>query len=185
MRGWNCSSGMPVASVCSWTGMSCEGGLITSISLSKRYLHGTIPTSIGLFSALTSLNLIGNSITGSIPSTINQLSFLASLQLSSNKLRGSLPLNITTLVKLVSLDLNSNSLTGTIPFTYGQLSSLTSLQLSTNRLTGSVPSSLCNLHLKSLSFANQTVFCYAYCLSTVSTLLHGTVPQCSASVYGE
>jgi len=185
LRGWNCTHGHPRASVCSWTGMSCAGGLVTSISLPGRYLHGSIPSSIGLFSSLMYLNLDHNSLTGTIPSTISKLSHLTSLQLSYNKFRGSIPSNISLLVNLVDLNLDANSLTGTIPVTLRSMSSLTSLSLSSNKFTGSVPSSLCNMSLGSLSFANQTLFCYPFCLSTVSNLVVRTVPQCSARMYGE
>ena len=52
---------------------------------------GTIPTEIGLLTALTFINFNGGNLTGTIPESMNNLKSLTSLTLSNNALAGTVP----------------------------------------------------------------------------------------------
>jgi Leucine-rich repeat (LRR) protein len=130
---------------CSWNGVTCSGGHVSTLYLPRNSLTGSIPTELGLLGNLMGLNLSGNSLTGSIPTELGLLSNLTDLYLYGNLLTGTIPTELGLLSNLTWLSLDNNSLTGSIPTELGLLSNLTTLHLCCNSLTGSIPTELGNL----------------------------------------
>jgi len=129
-EGWNVTS-----TPCSWYGVSCENGVVTTIDLDDNNLTGTLPD----WSALTSLQelLLGhNKITETIPGLSN-LTNLKVLSLKYNDLSGAIP-ELSHLSQLTTLWLEGNNLIGSIPDLSG-LSSLTGMSLAANQLSGEIP----------------------------------------------
>ncbi|KAK2458683.1 Zygote arrest protein 1, variant 2 [Trifolium repens] len=166
MNNWNSSDQNP----CSWNGITCKDQTVVSISIPKRKLHGSLPSSLGslsqlrhvnfrnneLFGALPqqlfqaqglqSLVLYGNSFSGSVPNEIQNLRYLQTLDLSQNFFNGSLPGSIVQCKRLKTLVLSRNNFTGFLPDGFGTgLSSLERLDLSFNQFNGSIPSDMGNL----------------------------------------
>jgi len=98
---------------CSWYGVTCKGGNVSSIDLQNNGLSGFLSSDIGSFPSLEKLNLTDNSMKGSIPSDINKLASLKELLLSYNDFIGSV---IHIPMELDSLELQSNRLTGSVTF---------------------------------------------------------------------
>ena len=76
---------------CSYYGVTCNSNStsatyasVTSITLGRLSLAGTIPSSIGSLTSLTYLNLAANRLTGTIPSSVGLLTSLTSLNFGSN-----------------------------------------------------------------------------------------------------
>ncbi|KAG8637310.1 hypothetical protein MANES_15G107167v8 [Manihot esculenta] len=146
---------------------NCKG--LTRLVLLGNPLNGTLPTSIGNFSALryfnvesckikgsipreighmsnlTTLLLLNNELVGSLPATIGRLQKLQVLYAQRNKLNGSLPNDICQLSSLGELLLSRNNLSGTLPACLGDISTLRSLQLDSNNFISTIPSTLWNL----------------------------------------
>jgi len=166
MSNWNFSDENP----CSWNGITCKDQNVVAISIPKRKLYGSLPSSLGslsqlrhvnfrnnklfgnlpaqLFEAqgLQSLVLLGNSFSGSISSEIQNLRYLQTLDLSQNFFNGSLPAAILQCKRLKALVLSRNNFTGSLPDGFGTgLFSLERLDLSFNHFNGSIPSDLGNL----------------------------------------
>ena len=129
---------------CSWYGVTCSSGLVSSLNLGFNSLSGSIPAELGDLRSLTSLYLTYNSLSG-IPAELGNLANLNRLALSNNSLTGNIPAELGNLENLTSLDLSSNSLSGSIPAELGKLTNLTSLNLGFNSLSGSIPAELGDL----------------------------------------
>jgi Leucine-rich repeat (LRR) protein len=126
---------------CSWKAVTCNKHGIVGLDLTKKNLHGTLPTKLFELK-FSQLRLSGNHFFGTIPSEIGKLSpSLLGLDLSLNSFTGTIPSSLM-MEKLRYLTLDSNSLNGTIPSSISQLSQLYLLSLSTNHLTGPLPSSM-------------------------------------------
>ena len=91
--GWANSTGWPDGG-CDRHGIECSSsGEVTSLTLSRNSLAGTIPSAIGQLTALTQLVLHFNALWGTIPSTIGQLTAMTlSLGLNGNALSGTIAL---------------------------------------------------------------------------------------------
>ncbi|KAL5716195.1 non-specific serine/threonine protein kinase [Ranunculus cassubicifolius] len=159
---WNDSSDH-----CSWQGIACSSGRVTSLDLkgqnlqgtlspwvgnltflrviylTKNSFHGRIPQELGHLVRLQYLFLDGNSFSGKIPSSLVNCSELLVINLNRNNLSGEILPGISSLSKLEALGLFSNQFTGKIPASYGNLSSLTALSLERNNLIGNIPRELC------------------------------------------
>lgn len=61
--------GAPTAP-CTWFGVVCSGGRVTELVLPGNHLSGTLPASLGAFTALTRLRLENNALTGRIPGAL-------------------------------------------------------------------------------------------------------------------
>lgn len=166
------------ATPCSWYGITCSAGRVTSIVLAENGLVGSIPANFNQLTALTELDLSFNTLQGSFPAPVLQLANLQRLQLWSNAIDGSIPNAIGNLTALTELDVSfnrfsgalpaslgnltqlrqlfveNNQLSGAVPAEFGQLSQLQVLWLANNDLSGTLPASLTNLaQLQTFSFA--------------------------------
>jgi Leucine-rich repeat (LRR) protein len=144
-----------------------ESNDVISFPLAKEnYLHGSVPTEIGLCSDLKAISMQQNQLTGTLPTLVGQLSHLIYFQLSQNEISGALPSfdkatsmafldlqfnklqgripwsSLWSMTNLSTLHLARNAFNGTIPSEVAALSSLTSLRLFGNELTGPIPTSI-------------------------------------------
>ncbi len=142
---------------CSWTGVDCTDGSVTSLRLEMNGLRGSLPPELGNLANLQILYLFSNELTGSIPPELGALIKVESLYLSNNQLSGSIPPELGNLTNLQNLFLGDNLLSGSIPPELGSLTNLYILDLKSNQLTGTIPPELGSLtNLESLSlFDNQ------------------------------
>ena len=156
---------------CSWYGISCTAGRVTSINLSYNNLSGTMPIELNDLTQLQTLILSTNQLSGSLPplhptnldqlnllhldnnqfsgtlpTSLGELNGLTELILNHNQFSGTLPSQLGTLSNLIFLQLDNNQLSGTIPSSLGSLSNLLSLQLQSNQLNGAIPSTLGELN---------------------------------------
>ncbi|KAJ4822394.1 Zygote arrest protein 1 [Turnera subulata] len=163
---WNPSDANP----CSWHGVTCREGKVSSLNIPSMGLKGSLHPDIGklvalrhvnlrnnyfsgslpiqLFGAvgLNSMVLSGNSFSGPVPDEIGNLNHLQSLDLSQNFFSDSLPASLVQCNRLRILVLSHNSFTGSLPYELGsKLVMLQTLNISFNNLSGLIPSSLGNL----------------------------------------
>jgi len=130
---WDFSSGQ---FYCDFDEINCDRlDQITEIDLTRNNLRGSLPSVIGMLSALKRLDLDSNSITGTIPSEIGILS------------------------SLTRFDIDNNSITGTIPSEIGMLSSLTLFYLEDNSITGTIPTELCALTNTKIYYDESEISC--------------------------
>jgi Leucine-rich repeat (LRR) protein len=127
---------------CSWYGVACSGGRVSSISLPSNQLQGSLPPEMGALSGLQDLWLSENRLSGSIPAELGDLTSARYIALDRNELGGSIPSQLGNLANLRDLYLNSNQLSGTIPAQLGDLANLQHLWLSANQLSGSIPAEI-------------------------------------------
>ncbi|KAF8103755.1 hypothetical protein N665_0185s0029 [Sinapis alba] len=120
-------------------------GSLTSVSLARNRLTGTLPVSLSYCSSLTHLNLSSNQLSGRLPRELWFLKNLKSLDLSDNFLRGDLPDGISGLYDLRQINLSKNWFSGDLPSDIGECSSLRWIDLSENYFSGSLPVSMKNL----------------------------------------
>ncbi|KAG0491949.1 hypothetical protein HPP92_005347 [Vanilla planifolia] len=142
----NSFSASSAAPWCSWSGISCEGTVVTDLDLSRRNLSGDpFPPELRLLSPfLTHLNFSGNSFSGPIPSSspLFHLRCLRSLDLSRNDFNSSLPSGLWSLRKLTHLDLYSNSFSGPITPALCKLPFLEHLNLGGSFFSGVISASV-------------------------------------------
>ncbi|GLT85466.1 hypothetical protein SLE2022_036560 [Rubroshorea leprosula] len=147
---WNVSS-----SPCSWPGINCTDGSVTSVSLQDMNITSEIPPSICKLKNLTFLDLSYNFIPGEFPALLYNCSKLQHLDLSMNYFVGSIPGDICQLSTLVYLDLSSNNFSD-IPPSIGGLRELKELRLQYNEFNATFPEQIGNLsNLELLWMANN------------------------------
>ncbi|XP_024171104.1 receptor protein-tyrosine kinase CEPR2 [Rosa chinensis] len=133
------------SSPCEFSGITCDSGKVTEISLHNKSLSGEISPSIGVLESLTTLVLSANLITGEVPAQLTHCANLKTLNLSENQLVGKIP-DLSTLRNLERLDLSANRLSSEFPSWVGNLTGLQYLGLGQNLFDASeVPGSLGNL----------------------------------------
>lgn len=143
---------------CSWYGIRCANGHVTTITMNYNDLRGSLPPELGDLLKLQVLALYFNYLTGEIPPEIGQLADLQILILHNNRLTGSLPPELGQLANLSILDLDSNRLSGNIPPELGNLKNLRALKLINNNLSGNIPPELGNLtNLEGLFLAGNNL----------------------------
>jgi len=130
------------ATPCSWYGISCTGGRVTSIKLNENGLSGTLSANLAQLTELLELDLSFNAIKGSFPASLLQLTKLQRLLLWSNAIEGGLPSAIGNLTALTELDLSFNRLSGALPAQLGNLLQLRQLFVEDNAFSGSIPTTL-------------------------------------------
>jgi len=114
--------------------VSCVGEYVNSISVTADLSTdlsnmGTLPTEVGLLSALVTLEVTDFQLTGPIPTSVVDLTNLRSLDLSGNKFTGSVPREFGLMLDIGVVNLSNNHLTGTIhpaiPWAFSKPLSLT------------------------------------------------------------
>ncbi|KAM1597854.1 hypothetical protein PS2_032715 [Malus domestica] len=95
---------------CSWEGVSCKKGCVSSLDLSSEEITGGLDNSSSLFGlkSIEYLNLAYNNFQNAqIPSEFKQLTGLSNLNLSNAGFAGQVPIEISHLTRLVTLDLST------------------------------------------------------------------------------
>ncbi|KAG2261714.1 hypothetical protein Bca52824_068793 [Brassica carinata] len=166
LNNWNSSD----EDACSWNGVTCRELKVVSLSIPRKNLYGSLPSSLGFLSGLRHLNLrsnrfhgplpvqlfelqglqslvlYGNSFDGSVPDEIGRLKLLQTLDLSQNLFEGSLPSSLLQCNRLRTLDVSRNNFSGSLPDGFGSaFVSLEKLDLAFNEFNGSIPSDVGNL----------------------------------------
>ncbi|XP_010424856.1 PREDICTED: receptor protein kinase-like protein ZAR1 [Camelina sativa] len=135
LSNWNSSD----EDACSWNGVTCKELRVVSLSIPRKSLYGSLPSSLGFLSSLRHLNLRSNRFYGSLPVQLFQLQGLQSLVLYGNSFDGSLSDEIGRLKLLQTLDLSQNLFNGSLPPSILQCSRLRTLDVSRNNLSGPLP----------------------------------------------
>jgi len=129
-----------------WQGVTCANTTspnhVTRLDLHQLNLVGSLPASIGNFSAMTQLALFYNLISGQLPPTMANLLQLETLDLRINLLTGPFPDWVCSLSKLEELLLEDNTLSGTIPEDISNLTELLYFDVYSNAMTGLIPESI-------------------------------------------
>ena len=168
---------------------------VLNIDISDNYLHGPIPTNLGLiFPNLNYLNMSKNKFQGSIPSSFGNLIFLRRLDLLGNNFSGSIPMHFimgcyqlellilshnsfsgqifptnSNLTNLCSLHLDNNHFSGMLPTWMGNMSSLEDIIMANNHFEGPIPIELCKLiNLQFFDLSDNNLF--------------GSIPSCFNSL---
>ncbi|KAJ0014827.1 hypothetical protein Pint_21644 [Pistacia integerrima] len=168
---------------CDWTGISCDNSnRVTSISLARSQLTGTLPSQISSLSQLNSLSLEYNGISGPIPS-FTRLASLQEIFLDRNNFASvtsgcfegltslqtlslgdnfglaswSFPNELTKSLSLTTLYLDDCNINGPIPDVFDSFPNLQNLRLSYNNFTGSLPASFTKSEIQNLWMNCQSV----------------------------
>jgi hypothetical protein len=108
---WSNQTGWLVdANPCTWYGITCIGGHVTSLALADNNLTGNLPAAIGNLPSLTSLDLNNNALSGSLPDGLGFLNQLETLTIANNSITGKLPTSFANLVNLTYIDTSGNNL---------------------------------------------------------------------------
>ncbi|KAI5071390.1 hypothetical protein GOP47_0013641 [Adiantum capillus-veneris] len=116
--------------------------LLSTLSLTKTCLKGSIPDFLAKLPNLQSLHLAYNYLSGSIPpafSSANLISLQLNNQLGPAPLSGSIA-PVAGIESLSQLWLQVNAFSGPIPSRLGELASLKDVWLNDNNLVGPIPS---------------------------------------------
>ncbi|WMV42480.1 hypothetical protein MTR67_035865 [Solanum verrucosum] len=133
------------SSHCSWYGIDCRNGSVTSISMQDgNLLSGTISPIICELKSLQLIDLRSNYIRGEFPTSLYNCSKLEYLDISWNQFHGPLPSDIHRLSRLIHLDIAGNNFSN-IPGAIGQLSELQYLSLKFNNFNTWIPREIGNL----------------------------------------
>lgn len=108
---WDHSNWLDTDTPCSWFGVICTGGHVTSLDQHNNNLNGSLPDGLGGLTFLHTLNLEWNaSVTGNAPAGLSNLDALESLKLKGTDLSGALPLTLAELDHLAAFDAQSTRL---------------------------------------------------------------------------
>ena len=156
--GWLVTTANSIGTVCGWLEDSRFPGLGNTSKTEAMYqatgITGTVPTELGVLTAMSVMTWAENDITGTLPTEIGRMTNLKNGNFnnfnnfngffSSNSLTGSLPTELGNLVKMTrTVAMQTNSFTGTIPTELGSLSIMLQwFYLNSNSLTGAIPSQL-------------------------------------------
>ena len=106
--GWKNQDGwLATLTPCTWYGVACSEGHVTSLDLGNNQLNGTLPPLLGDLSAVVGLYLHGNELHGSIPPELGNLSALQDLFLANNLLSGAIPPQLANPPGLKIFNLNT------------------------------------------------------------------------------
>ena len=145
---------------CSWHGVTCAAGRVTSLNLPSNNLSGAFPAELQSLTALQTLWLYDNKLTGALLAWIGNLTNLRELRLASNLLNGTLPNELVNLTDLRVLDVSQNAhLQGVIPPQIGNLHSLYILAMNDTELSGALPLSFIQLTNVLALFYQNTNLC--------------------------
>ena len=142
---------------CAWYGVTCAGGHVVALDLSRNNLVGNLAPELGDLLELGTLRLNGNKLIGPIPPAFGRLGKLRGLYLSENWLE-TIPAELGQLAQLRDLSLQNNRLTGNVPASVARLTGLLHLDLGYNVLFATDPAALGLLNAKQGNWAaTQTV----------------------------
>ncbi|KQK18000.1 receptor-like protein kinase 5 [Brachypodium distachyon] len=125
-----------------WTGVACQGAVVTGLTLPSLNLTGKVPESLCDLASLARLDLSSNKLSGAFPgAALYGCSKLRFLDLSYNAFDGALPDDINLILSpaMEHLNLSNNHFSGVLPPAVARLPLLKSLLLDTNQFTGSYP----------------------------------------------
>lgn len=121
------------------------------LDVSRNFLSGALPLSVGGLYSLLKLDLSNNYLEGKLPRELESLKNLTLLDLRNNRLSGGLSKEIQEMTSLVELVLSNNRLAGDLTgIKWRNLKNLVVLDLSNTGLKGEIPGSI--LELKKLRF---------------------------------
>ncbi|KAJ4782135.1 Leucine-rich receptor-like protein kinase family protein [Rhynchospora pubera] len=142
LASWNHSSG----DHCTWLGINCTGGVVTSVRLINQNLTLPISDSICLLKNLSYLDLSNNELPGAFPQFLYNCSSLQHMNIAQNFFVGTLPTDIDKLPSsLTYFDVSGNNFTGEIPISIGRLANLKEPHLDGNLFNGTYPVEIANL----------------------------------------
>lgn len=127
---------------CAFVGVSCMGGRVVGLDLSRMRLRGSVSDSLAGLDRLSNLNLSSNSLRGLVPPDLFKLQELQRLDLSSNGFSGSVPSNFN-LPAIQVFNISHNSFNGSQPILSGSMN-LSVFDISYNSFSGPVYSGICN-----------------------------------------
>ncbi|KAL0422234.1 UNVERIFIED_CONTAM: Leucine-rich repeat receptor-like serine/threonine-protein kinase BAM1 [Sesamum latifolium] len=140
--------------VCSWSGIKCFRGRVSSLNISNMALCGSVSPDITRLDKLMELSIDGNNFTGEIK--IENMTHLRFLNISNNQFVGNLDWNYSSLANLQVLDAYNNNFSGYLPIGMLSLKNLKYLELGGNYFHGRIPASYGNLvGLEYLSLAGN------------------------------
>lgn len=129
--GWqhwvNSTNWMTQKTICSWFGVTCTSGRVTSVVLSKNNVSGAIPEALGNLTHLSIFSLDGgrpstykgctqcNLWNSSIPNALYSMTNLTSINLEYCCLGGGLSEKIGALTQLTELSVHGNYVSGPLP----------------------------------------------------------------------
>jgi hypothetical protein len=142
-----------------WYGIGC-----VSINLG-----GTVGTQ----NVVTTVTLGSNGIKGTIPSDLGLLTALTYFRVTSNALTGKLPASIGHWTALTIFAVNNNALTGTIPASIGNWSQIQRAYFDDNQFTGTMPIGICSF----IGRANGDQL-WADCMSEIVCSLQDCCTRC-------
>lgn len=93
-----------------WTGITCSGTDVVSMSLASQDLVGTISPFLANITTLRQILLNDNNLSGSIPNSLTTLPALATLDISNNNISGLVP----TFASTVTFKSSGNPFLGTV-----------------------------------------------------------------------
>ena len=132
---------MSTTTPCSWYGVSCAAGHVTSLTLTNNALSGPISPAVDDLDNVIIFDLSQNALTGAIPTELTTMTNVQYVYLNQNQLT-SIPPGITSMSGLLKLRLHTNLFTGSILAQFGTMSSLIELDLGNNALGGTIPTEL-------------------------------------------
>lgn len=158
--GWDTiTTGSSPTSPCTWFGLTCVNGHITSISLDNNALSGSIPREIGNLTELENFQINhsskNNQLTGSIPPEVGLLTKLETFQLTNATVSGRIPDTMGNLTSLTQLNISSTNVTGRLPSAIGRLTSLVGLDLHNNRFVCHIPPEITLISPSSLNLGDN------------------------------
>jgi hypothetical protein len=113
---------------------------LTYFDVRDSAYNGTLPANIVQWTDLTYFDVSGNYFTGTIPENIGQWASLTHFDLyACAGLTGTLPENIGKWTALTYFDVGYNSLNGTLPNSIGQWTALTYFVAAGNSVSGKLP----------------------------------------------
>ncbi|KAJ6715527.1 LEUCINE-RICH REPEAT RECEPTOR-LIKE SERINE/THREONINE-PROTEIN KINASE BAM3 [Salix viminalis] len=124
LNSWDLSS---PSSVCSWVGIHCSRGRVSSLDLTGFNLYGSVSPEISKLDQLASVSLAGNNFSGTIE--LVGLSKLRFLNISNNQFNGGLDWNYTSIADLEVFDAFDNNFTAFLPLGILNLQKLRHLEL--------------------------------------------------------
>lgn len=145
-------------SECTWFGVTCESGTVTTLQLNFNSLSGFLPESLGQLTNLTTIQMSNNPmLQGELPRSIGKLAKLKKMDLSFCRLTGPLPDTIGNLNGLEELRLQKNELQYALPDTMVGMTSLRFLWLQGNRFSAVLHKIYMLTNLVSLRLSNNEI----------------------------